>query len=809
MLSMVDKAQQLKYQKMLGLTNFDSNTQRTALQAQATILGSLFISSTSFLINNLTILSDLNVSNNSIHVNNVNVKSNLTILETANILNVNISNNTILQSNIIISSTLSSLSLSTNNFYNNNITINSVSYLNNNINISNIYQNSSLLSIFSNTINIGNSNSIINILGTSNYFAINEIKIIDKVIGINSNNLSQISSVYSTNGSNCGINIESSSGIGFIKTSTDGSYFLIKAPMDSKVRTITTVDYDNNLSISGVSILYNAASVMSNLYVNGKTVFQGNAKFMASVLVSGSSLFNNDVVCVKDALISGNTNFNSRVTMSSAFNVNGKGLLYGNTTFISDILILGNSNVKGSITILSNLNINGNSILGGTTTLYSNIYVSSISIINGQATLNSSLNVKKNSNIFGTTTIMNNLYISSNTLLQGTMTINNNLNIDGNVLINGKMTIGSAIAFINNDYTNYTTLYIKSRINSALPEYKTNQEALDNGVPIWGFYRTGGIIKICLDNNVPSIQLLGNPIVIINKGRPYIENGATASDTTDGFVKPFISIISGINPLVNLPINVPVVSNTLITVPSILSIGSYTINYTATDQVGNVGYAYRQLDIISDRINTSFINNIFQSWPNTSSSYNINSSGMDQSSNVSWTFTPAFLLAQGIEYDCSWSIVLRFNIISWDLGFEINFDPNLNNWTQGQTTFISNGCGTSNIQISPNQYFVSTDGSWNVERTSSFITSSIATLGNLNIIYMILSRNNNNKTATVAFYDNSGSLIDIATSSYFEYINRQSLFSITINSNMQWYKGFTLHKCDTNISLSEFISVFN
>ena len=81
------------------------------------------------------------------------------------------------------------------------------------------------------------------------------------------------------------------------------------------------------------------------------------------------------------------------------------------------------------------------------------------------------------------------------------------------------MTMGSALANLN----------IISNIISQLPEYPDNATATLASVPIWGWYRTGGIIKIRLNNIPPTIYLSGLSSITMTSSN-FIDPGAYAID---------------------------------------------------------------------------------------------------------------------------------------------------------------------------------------------------------------------------------------------------------------------------------------
>ena len=82
-----------------------------------------------------------------------------------------------------------------------------------------------------------------------------------------------------------------------------------------------------------------------------------------------------------------------------------------------------------------------------------------------------------------------------------------------------------------------------SEIISNLPNYKNNTEAVSGGIPLWGFYRTGGILKIRLDDTPPQLSLVGNNIINLLYGNMYIDPGVNAYDNVDGTLIPDLILI--------------------------------------------------------------------------------------------------------------------------------------------------------------------------------------------------------------------------------------------------------------------------
>jgi hypothetical protein len=101
--------------------------------------------------------------------------------------------------------------------------------------------------------------SIINIIGTAYYVATVDTLIKDKIISLNvaSDEVSALD-----NGNLSGIEIYGTDGLGFIKTNEDATKFYIKAPIGQQ-NYISTLDLNNNLSISGNTLLIGNLNVLS------------------------------------------------------------------------------------------------------------------------------------------------------------------------------------------------------------------------------------------------------------------------------------------------------------------------------------------------------------------------------------------------------------------------------------------------------------------------------------------------------------------------------------------------------------------
>ena len=71
--------------------------------------------------------------------------------------------------------------------------------------------------------------------------------------------------------------------------------------------------------------------------------------------------------------------------------------------------------------------------------------------------------------------------------------------------------------------------------------------AVGGGVPLWGFYRSGGIVKIRLNTNMPTLNLIGSSTISIAYGEMYTDPGVVASSIIDGQIIPNLVSINDNN----------------------------------------------------------------------------------------------------------------------------------------------------------------------------------------------------------------------------------------------------------------------
>ena len=103
-------------------------------------------------------------------------------------------------------------------------------------------------------------------------------------------------------------------------------------------------------------------------------------------------------------------------------------------------------------------------------------------------TITTIINTNNNLNVINSTTVQSALNI--NTSLLYNTSCNSGLNLGGNFISNNNITLMSTITS--------NSLTIIGQCISNLPEYMDNTSALQAGLSLGTFYRTGGIIKIVI-----------------------------------------------------------------------------------------------------------------------------------------------------------------------------------------------------------------------------------------------------------------------------------------------------------------------
>ena len=130
-----------------------------------------------------------------------------------------------------------------------------------------------------------------------------------------------------------------------------------------------------------------------------------------------------------------------------------------------------------------------------------------------------------------------------------------------------------------------------------MPNYKDNAAAVSAGVPLWGFYRTGGVLKIRLNDIPPNIMLIGPGTITISYGSMYTDPGVVASGIVDGQIIPNLISINDNTNINYLLDNIPIPITGPTDISNSLPVNQYVLTYIATDNAGNNTTITRNLNV--------------------------------------------------------------------------------------------------------------------------------------------------------------------------------------------------------------------
>jgi len=382
----------------------------------------------------------------------------------------------------------------------------------------------------------------------------------------------------------------------------------------------------SNISISNNTTLNNT-TVLSNLNINKNLIIYNNLNVKNNLLLNNNSIINGNISILSNLNILNSTNLINLNTYNLNINNN---VLFNYTSILSNLNVYQNT-ILNSVSIQNNLNILNNSVFNNIITkniISNNLFNNNISILSSLNILNNfkinnlsigSLNVNNNCLLINNTTILSTLKINNNASIN-ILTLNSNLYVTNNTIINNNLSCNSSLVINGNCYYNNTflnldnstilsnlnisnntniinNLNILSNINNTLYDYPDNTTAINYGIPLWGFYRTGGIIKIRLNEIPPTMILIEGTTVTNYYGNNYIDPGVTAYDIENNQLLPYITSISisGNNILTNSYL---ISGPTTIHNTNNLIAGLYTITYKSTDVSETSGYINRYLDYI-------------------------------------------------------------------------------------------------------------------------------------------------------------------------------------------------------------------
>ena len=570
------------YKMMCGVDSMMTDDKsNTILEGDLTINSNLYISGNTILNKNTIFKSSINISNKSILFGNTTLLANL-----------NVSSNSIFNNDITIPNTFVNKTIINNNLYVSNYTIlSSKITINTNLNISNftIFENNiipnniapinTILNLNASTINIGNGTTIIDIKGTSSYVATNQVKIIDKIISLN---LNSSNSGPADIGYLTGIQLLGTNGNGFINTNSDALRYLIKAPTDNNTNYINMLDTNNNFKMSGSSLFNNNVTLLSSINISGTTNINNNVTLLSNIKVSGNTVITTSLI-TSQLNVMGISYVLGDMYLPQNLNIIGNSQILGLTTLMSNLYVNNNSNF-GLSTLLSTINVSGKTNLQGAS-LSSNLNISGQSNLLGSVSLNSVLNIVKQCNFIGNSSINSNLNLSGNSTILNT-SINSTLNISSYTILKGNVVINSDVNIANN-------------FNLKLYQNLDNTVAKKSGIPVWGWYRTGGICCIRLNDVPPTIYFSGNSIINLVAGSTYTDPGVYGLDYLGNSTSVYlVALLSGPS---NLLSSNRLLNNTITEVPQVSTLqnGIYKICYSTIDRDGLIGHNHRIINIDS------------------------------------------------------------------------------------------------------------------------------------------------------------------------------------------------------------------
>jgi len=462
MLSLDEKLLE-KYRKMINLSELDTVGNNTNIKSNL-VISNLTILTDAFFNNNIIINADIKTSNNIIVKDSIihNITNNLTYSK------VITSNSIINTDNIYVNN-----NLNTNNYNSNNsITIlsnlNNVNMTCNNI-ICNVITSFSPISINSNNINfICNG---INFNGIINKLSFNNINIYDKKILLNND---FINNTGLDVGNDSGFNIYGNN-IGFIKTNTNNTSFILKPP-NGTVNNLLTTDKLFNLNISGNTNILGKLSLYKNINCDNINIFNNctiNSFLYSGTVNTSIGLFGNSLFVENNTdLITAKTN-NLVVNNDSVF----QDTLYMTSTNIMNTILCDNNIFSTSLSTINNdLKVKTN---------FTNVNAFIMNDINNTSMVTYNINGKN---------------MKTNNITIMTLLNSNNVNCNNIIITNNSI--------VKNDYytnnfnntsntTSNTLIFYGTVVINQISEYYINSEAQTN-LAVSTFYKRGNVLHVTL-----------------------------------------------------------------------------------------------------------------------------------------------------------------------------------------------------------------------------------------------------------------------------------------------------------------------
>lgn len=151
---------------------------------------------------------------------------------------------------------------------------------------------------------------------------------------------------------------------------------------------------------------------------------------------------------------------------------------------------------------------------------------------------------------------------------------------------------------INNITSENGLVLFNNTVLWRLKNYPDDITAKNNGVPIFGLYRTNDIIKIRLNDVPPVLTLNGSTGYTIDNNTIFTDPGVIGLDYSNTNIPVYLyNILNSTNNNILISPLLINTTNTNINITNTLSNDTYTLKYYGLDDCGNTGYINRTLNI--------------------------------------------------------------------------------------------------------------------------------------------------------------------------------------------------------------------
>jgi hypothetical protein len=833
-IDLVEIAQREKYRKLVGLTFLESkkssdvsfnfsNEDIVLINKDLSIDKSLTLDSdtASFINGGIVLNGEYNISSVSLFFSNVITNSTNVIVN--KLVNSNDCNTTDLLTvtsfNAIVSSKIEGVNTvnCTENINIKTLTTTNDIMCNGKIYADIIKSDSELyVSIPDNEIvNIGNIDSSIVFVGNVVNKNTNQVDILNKNIVLNFQNENDI-------GNNAGIEIKGDISNGYILTDNLGERFLIKLPDIDEINYIALLDTNYGF------------------YVTGTSTFDGETfASMKGLNVNGNNLtVENNLTMNKNSIITGNTNFHNDVNHSTNITINSdNGNIKNNVEYrdaeIDNILNMGVNSFEGISLVSTMLSANDTFIIETDNITFTSVTSNHNENIIYELLTFSSASIINIDNNFNAGKLNNTIILNDVNVMENIIAIDNinsvNLNTDSfdisnSVIVNQQAHFKND-TFVNdlittntpNDPNNNFRFY--NKIITSLPSYLSNSEAENNGIPVWGLYRTGGILKIRLGTEKLILNLVGsNPITIANN-MTYYEPGVAVENLDHNVPSIFIIsiiddndvnnnnvLLSPFELVNNINFHAVIGYNRTGTNKS-LENGTYTIKYQITNRINNITTDISRSLIVIDnpkiiRFNDVPIEDFNQSIDVNGGIFHsvIDNNLIDGKYNL-WYIDNSYYRIQ--NYNNNWCIVFKIKALDSGKPFTISIGPSKEDLSSYKL-IIPNSL--ANIEFRDNNiYFKDLNNSWNNNPALSM--NFFMELINNGVYFKIRKISLN---IIINIYDNQKNIVDNITSPnnfVFPLINGENFnnivpFSIQSEATLEFISEINYHPTLDNIDIN-------